>query len=216
MNQEQHLKSQALRPDAVATRARIVAAAERLFAGRGIDTVSLSQVNRAAGQRNRSAVQYHFGSREGLIHAIFDKHTPGIEQRRHALLDEIESEGRLDLRRLVEALVMPVVEKLDDPDGGVHFVRISAELVGHPRHPLLSIDAQRVNQAGNRLRRLVAQAAPPLPEPLRVACWLLVTVMLFHGIADWSRVASRLGAPSRERFAGYLIDSIVAVLRGPG
>ena len=71
-----------LRADALATRERIVAAAERLFAERGLDGVSLVEVGRAAGQRNRSAVQYHFGDKQGLVHAILDKHTPGIEARR--------------------------------------------------------------------------------------------------------------------------------------
>ncbi len=85
--------SSTIRIDAVATRARIVSAAERLFAERGIDATTLAQVNKAANQRNRSAVQYHFGNKEGVIHAILDKHTPGIESRRHAMLDEIEMAG---------------------------------------------------------------------------------------------------------------------------
>ena len=62
--------SSVVRIDAVATRARIVSAAERLFAERGIDATTLAQINRAANQRNRSAVQYHFGNKQGVIHAI--------------------------------------------------------------------------------------------------------------------------------------------------
>lgn len=208
------INSRGVRPDAVATRARIVATAEKLFAERGIDGVSLVEVGRAAGQRNRSAVQYHFGDKQGLVHAILDKHTPGIEQRRHALLDEIEASGQLDLRRLVAALVLPVAGKLSDPDGGLSFVRLNAELIGHRRFPLLSLDAERENRASQRLRRLTALAAPRLPQALWMPRWLLVTGLLFHGMADWSRLPEA-ERPSRGVFVNHLIDSIVALLSAP-
>jgi len=212
--QDAGINSRRTRPDALATRARVVAAAERLFAERGIDAVSLVEVGRAAGQRNRSAVQYHFGDKQGLVHAILDKHTPGIEQRRHALLDEIEAAGRSELRPLVEALVLPVAGKLLDPDGGAAFLRLNAELIGHPRFPLLSLDAERVNRASDRLRRLTARATPRLPEALWRPRWLLVMGMLFHGVADWSRLPEA-ERPSRELFVNHLIDGIVAVLGAP-
>ena len=50
---------------------RLVLAAERLFALHGIDGVSLRQIASEAGSANNSAVHYHFGSKEGLIGAIF-------------------------------------------------------------------------------------------------------------------------------------------------
>ena len=52
--------------DANARRARrLVAAAETLFAGAGVDAVSLREINAAAGAGNASAIQYHFGDRAG-------------------------------------------------------------------------------------------------------------------------------------------------------
>jgi AcrR family transcriptional regulator len=208
-----------MRADAVATRARIVAAAERLFAERGIDAVSLLDVNRAAGQRNRSAVQYHFGTKEGVIHAILDKHTPGIEQRRHALLDEIEASGSLGVRPLAEALVVPVAEKLDDPDGGIAFLRLNAQLIGHARYALLALHAERLNRGADRLQRLTARACPELPQPLWVPRWLLIVGLLFHGIADYAHLVERgdggKALPSRRVFVSHLVDGVVALLEAP-
>ena len=41
----------------------------------------------AAGQRNHSAAQYHFGDRMGLVVAVFEHRMRTVDERRHALLD---------------------------------------------------------------------------------------------------------------------------------
>jgi AcrR family transcriptional regulator len=51
------------------TRARILDAAERLFAERGVDAVSVRSVLKEAGV-NVALAHYHFGSREGLIEEL--------------------------------------------------------------------------------------------------------------------------------------------------
>ena len=61
--------------DSEETRAQLISAGERLFAERGIEVVSMREITRAAGQRNATALQYHFGDRRGLVRAILAKHT---------------------------------------------------------------------------------------------------------------------------------------------
>jgi len=52
------------------THERIILAAEKLFAQFGIGNVSLRDIAAAAGQKNKIAVQYHFGDRENLLRQI--------------------------------------------------------------------------------------------------------------------------------------------------
>src|SRR5687767_15912210 len=94
------------------TRDRIIAAAERLFAERGIDGVSLREINRASGARNAVAVQYHFEDRAGVVRAIIAKHRPAVEALRHELLDAYEAAGQDDLWALSGCLVRPLAAKL--------------------------------------------------------------------------------------------------------
>ena len=61
------------RSDSLRTQAVLISTAERLFAERGLEAVSLSEINRDAGQRNKSALHYHFGSRDGLLKALLEK-----------------------------------------------------------------------------------------------------------------------------------------------
>src|SRR5215217_4112513 len=92
-------------PTVTTARQLMLDAAEQLFAERGIAAVSLREVGAAAGQRNNSAVQYHFGSREGLVDAVYERRMVPINDERAALLASVP-DG--DVRRLVEALVVPL------------------------------------------------------------------------------------------------------------
>lgn len=204
-----------MRYDTTATRARMVAAAEQLFSERGIASVSMNEVQRAAGQKNKSALQYHFGTKELLLQAILDKHVPGIELRRHQLLDAIEASGRIEVRELMKALVLPLFEKLDDPDGGKAYISVYAQIVGSPGAAERWGDSIRANRGSDRLVRLLDRVVPELPTPVRMARYLMVTELVFHGISDFGRLSAIdppvFPAASREMFASTLVDVLAAV-----
>ena len=84
-------------PQTDETKTQLLRVAERLFAQRGTAGVSLREIAREAGQRNTGAVHYHFGSREGVIEAIFALRAAEIDR---AIRDLRGLKGELD--RLVE------------------------------------------------------------------------------------------------------------------
>src|SRR5258708_10514388 len=92
---------------APSTKEQIVRAAERLFADRGIEGVSLRQIGAAVGNGNNSAVQYHFGSKDQLIQAIFTCRLPRLHERRMLLIAERPPH---DLPSLVEGQLRAVTE----------------------------------------------------------------------------------------------------------
>ena len=110
------------------TRERLIAAAEELFGANGIEAVSLREIVRAAGARNTTALQYHFGDRAGLVRAVLERHHLDVDTRRHALLDAYEADGEPDLWALARALVQPLAAKLAEPEGGAAYLQIMAEL----------------------------------------------------------------------------------------
>ncbi|HLK24317.1 MAG TPA: TetR family transcriptional regulator, partial [Caulobacteraceae bacterium] len=55
------------------TTAELLDLAERMFAEGGVENVALTQIVAASSQRNRSALHYHFGSREGVLSALLDR-----------------------------------------------------------------------------------------------------------------------------------------------
>ncbi|MFB4268534.1 TetR/AcrR family transcriptional regulator [Nonomuraea sp. GTA35] len=91
-------------------RSLIMDTAERLYATRGLAAVSLRQIGEAAGQRNKSAVQYHFSGRDDLIKAILAEHAEAIERHRLAMTARLGDPERLPLRERIGCIVLPRIE----------------------------------------------------------------------------------------------------------
>lgn len=104
--------------------------AERLYGERGLNGVSLREIGREAGQRNVSAVRYHFGSREGMIEAIFERRMSMLDQRRVELLDALESTGESnDLAAIIGCFLAPLVELLRRDEDASQYVRFLTEMI---------------------------------------------------------------------------------------
>ena len=99
------------------TKDRILAAAERLFARDGVEATSLRTIT-AEASVNLAAVNYHFQSKEALMHAVIARRLDPLNEKRLALLDAIEAEagnGPLPLDKVLDALIGPVFEMLRGP-----------------------------------------------------------------------------------------------------
>ena len=74
----------------------------------GVANVSMRQIRIAAGQRNESAVQYHFDDLDGLLRALGARHGPGVQEIQNRI---VAAQGpRPSLRELVDALARPIAE----------------------------------------------------------------------------------------------------------
>src|SRR5437762_11351711 len=71
------------------TRSRILDGAEELFGERGLDRVSIRDITRKA-KANLAAINYHFGSKEDLIAAVFERRVVPVNEARLAALDVVE------------------------------------------------------------------------------------------------------------------------------
>jgi AcrR family transcriptional regulator len=112
-------------PRRVDSREALILAAERLVAERGAK-VPLREIAVEAGQRNNSAVHYHFGSREGLLHAVVERRNGALEERRLQLLAEIED---VSISELLEALVSPMLT-VPYEEGSTHYARFLEQVRG--------------------------------------------------------------------------------------
>jgi AcrR family transcriptional regulator len=197
------------------TRLALLRAAERMFAERGVETVSLREINAAANQKNHSAAQYHFGSREALIDAVLERHSLPLQERWTAMLDLLEDDervqGALPLRRVVDVLVRPIASKLEDQDGGIHYLILCSQLVGSPQMPLISRPVA-VTPVSLRLSTLMLRSCNTEEALLPLRIQRLLAVM-YHALADYGRL-QELNAPPcpRDLFIADLVDCVTALV----
>jgi AcrR family transcriptional regulator len=97
------------------TRNQLKAAAQMLFARRGVDAVTVQEIVDAAGQRNNAALHYHFGTKEELIRQMVVDGAVVLDKRRREMLTEIEARGGpKGIREVMLVLLMPVIELGED------------------------------------------------------------------------------------------------------
>lgn len=110
------------------TRDKLITIGQHLFAEQGVFRVPLRTVIEQAGQRNTSALHYHFGGREGLLNAIIERHNTSIEAERAEMMVRIREAGLdSDIPVVVRAFVLPFARKLET-DEGREFLRVIAQL----------------------------------------------------------------------------------------
>jgi AcrR family transcriptional regulator len=189
---------------------RLISAAEQLFALHGIDGISLREINRAAGARNGSALQYHFRDRNGLLRAVMAKHHRDVEARRHAMLDAYEAEGREDVRALAGALVRPLAAKLADDDGGVEYLQILADLINRPRPVINPADLDDPASSIFRWRTLVGH----LLEDDATRLHRRFVAIRFAAVELGRRARSAPHSDDR-LFTSHLVDLVAGVLTTP-
>jgi AcrR family transcriptional regulator len=190
----------------VDTRDRLIAAAETLFAAHGIEAVSLREIVRAAGAKNATALQYHFGDRAGLLRAVLARHHADVDTRRHALLDAYGSEGENDLRALAVALVQPLASELADQSGRA-YLQIMAELANRPRPALDPTQFEDPSDSMFRWRALVA----PLVDQAALRLHRRFVVLRFALVELARRADARPRADDR-LFTSHLVDLVTALL----
>jgi AcrR family transcriptional regulator len=89
-----------------ATKAAVLAAAERLFALNGFRNVSVRDITAEAGV-NLASINYHFGSKDALLFEIFRRRTAELNRERARMLHEAEDRhaGRPPVREILAALI---------------------------------------------------------------------------------------------------------------
>ena len=194
-------------------------AAAVLMDEHGVDNVTVQDISQTSGHRNRSAVQYHFGSRDAVIRAVISRTMEPIDAERNLLLDHLETTGApLTTRGALEVVVLPMARQLRTPEGRRYF-RIGAQLINHPRFMTDARDAVTVNTSIARCAAYILPSLDHLPAPIIAERTRQVTSFIIRACGDQSRLMDS-DPPAQpvlsvEDFTVNLVDTILAILQAP-
>jgi AcrR family transcriptional regulator len=102
---------------------RILESAERLFARRGFNGVSLREITREAGV-DVALVQYHFGSKQALFDHLLQRKAAQLNRDRAALLEQVLADhDPAPVEKIIEAFTRPLLKRItgDDPSWRAYF-----------------------------------------------------------------------------------------------
>jgi AcrR family transcriptional regulator len=196
--------------DSTDTKARLVREAEHLFARRGVYQVTVREITAVAGQRNVSALNYHFGGREGILQAILHRHGGPLDLERGEVLAGLRADP--GVRGLIDALLVPLARRLSTADGR-DYLRIVAQLTG-------AFSTWRVVDEPNlrRILEMLEDTPADLARPVRRERVVAIILLMTAAMAERARaMESRKGVEIDETtFVANLGDMIVGALTAPG
>jgi AcrR family transcriptional regulator len=205
-------------PDATATRDKLLDAATKAFAEDGVANASLLDITRQAGQRNRGALHYHFGSRDGVLAAVLERHVGFLAEREGELLEKAADTSELE--PIVEAIVRPAVELAESGWRGRCCLLIIAELAEEDPRDLAPEVTAALDQTGGHLvyAEMIARM-PAMPQAILMERQALITEFILRSVADRARLLGRRrkGRPQlgHEAFVSNLVAMVAAAVAAP-
>ena len=202
------------------TRLNFIQTALKLYAERGIDAVSLNEITVAAGQKNRNALQYHFGDRNGLLQAIIDTHANNVSRLRGVYAAQAAEALWTPAEASARVLIMPLADYAKSSPEGVYYLRLLSQraivknnITNPGTHSPLSFRREP------ELRRLMRQAMAHLKPAEAQRRMFLIVSMAFHSLAEACRVVeTQLGArglKNRQAMFEQVVCSIEAFIAAP-
>ena len=163
------------------TKDRILAAAEELFARTGVARTSLRAIT-ALARVNLAAVNYHFGSKDGLVEEVYRRRLEPLNRARLANLDRLEKRRRKpSLEEVLEAFMTPVASLARDPaQGGPTVMRLLGQSHAEAEAPFRTWFAGQYRRVLERYHAALCRVLPDIPpEDVRWRLQFLVGALTY-------------------------------------
>jgi len=191
---------------------RILDAAEQLFAEEGFHATSLRQITQAA-EVNLAAVNYHFGSKQALILAVFRRRLDALNKARLERLEQsLSDEQAPDLEEILDAFIVPALALTHgSAENGHPFMRILMRAFADrddQLHRALSAEYAHVMR---RFAGAIATALPGVEEKQLRRQLDFIVGALTHTMSECSAKDARAIADDLVQFAAAGLRSAVSV-----
>ncbi|MDP1610746.1 MAG: TetR/AcrR family transcriptional regulator [Sulfuritalea sp.] len=201
------------------TRSRILDAAENLFVEHGLDATTLRMIT-ADAHANLAAVNYHFGSKEALIEAVFRRRLTWLNQQRIAALDAFEAEAKgapLKPRQIVEAFFGVAIRMAADRGGGRNFMRLLGRTYTEPSDFVRSFLAAEYAEVIARFNAAFFKALPDVPQEEFLWRFHFMMGALSYAVsgADALRLLGPIDESDPDALYARLMSFLIGGLRAP-
>ena len=195
---------------ATGTKEQILDAAERMFAENGFHAVSLRTII-AEAEVNLAAVHYHFGSKDALVEAVFERRVAPVNEARLAWLDRLEAEwdGAPPVEEVLRALVTPAIQLAMDPERGRTFMKTCGRFYTEAGDHLQPIFDRLFSKIIERFVAAFQRACPELPAVELLWRVHFAVGVMAHTLLDSERLRRISGGACDPSDVGAVVERMV-------
>jgi AcrR family transcriptional regulator len=191
------------------TQLRILDAAEELFMQHGFEGTSMRLLTARAGV-NLAAVNYHFGSKDALIEAVFRRRLDPMNAGRTAELDRLEKEAgaqALAPEAIIRAFVGASLRMIEDSkSGGRNFIRLLGRTYTDPSKEIRSLIGGLYAPVMERFKAAFERALPQMPHEELVWRMHFMFGTLAYTLAATDTVQLIAGCKPEDRYDSCLLE----------
>jgi len=188
---------------------RILDAAEELFMQHGFEGTSMRTLTAKAGV-NLAAVNYHFGSKDALIEAVFRRRLDPMNAARIAELDRLENAAggaALAPEAIIRAFLGASLALIEDAKcGGRNFIRLLGRAYTEPSKPIRVLIGQLYAPAMSRFKSAFERALPELPKEELIWRMHFMFGTLAYTVAATDTVQLIAGCKPEDRYDAALLE----------
>ncbi len=206
------------RTEHVDTREALLDTAEKLFSEHGIQASSLRMITHQAGA-NLAAVHYHFGSKEGLVRAVFARRLRPLEEERFRLLEACDLSGATAIEGVIDAFVAPLIRRMrETPDGAQEFAQLMGRVFMEPSEEVRTMMIQELRPTADRFVGALRQLLPQLSDKELTWRFHFLAGGMGHTVSCRKmvgRFSEELCASGPDEMLRYLVTFMASGLRAP-
>ena len=201
------------------TRTRILDVAEELFMLHGFEGTSMRLLTSTAGV-NLAAVNYHFGSKDALIEALFRRRVDPMNVARITELERLEKEsaGRaLPHEAIIRAFVGPSLRLMEDTKGGGrNFIRLLGRTYTEPTKPIRLLIGRLYAPVMERYKAALERTLPHMPREELVWRMHFMFGTLSYTLAATDTVQLIAGCKPEDRYDAHLLEERLTAFLAAG
>jgi len=201
------------------TQTRILDAAEELFMQHGFEGASMRMLTAQAGV-NLAAVNYHFGSKDALIEAVFRRRLDPMNAARLAELERLEQDAlgkALTPDAIIRAFIGASLRMIEDTRGGGRtFSRLLGRAYTEPAKSIRQLIGQMYAPAMERFKAAFVRALPELPKDELVWRMHFMFGTLAYTLAATDTVQLIAGSKPEDRYDARVLEDRLTAFMSAG
>ena len=179
----------------------------------GFEGTSMRLLTAKAGV-NLAAVNYHFGSKDALIEALFRRRLDPMNAERVAALDRLEDPSA---ENIIRAFVRPSLRLIEDAQGGGrNFIRLLGRTYTEPAKPVRVLIGQMYAPTMERFKAALERALPQMPRDELVWRMHFMFGTLAYTLAATDTVQLIAGCKPEDRHDARLLEERLTAFLAAG